>query len=598
MLRFEQGIEYISMVSQFKGRRAFDVAPPNSLRWYYDESIQNLLVSRNGGSYQPLGSSSDASAWNVPGDGVTDATDELLALIAKGDAITLEAGATYLVSRPLILQAGQILYGNGATIKRAAQVAATTTTTTITAAVTTTITVASAAGFVVGMGITVAQGGTASELVHTITAISGNQITVDTPYNQSFSGTTNVWQGQHLLKTATGVRVFDLTLDGNRAAWVGGTTRFQQTVDLALYGDRVVAERCRIINSPGEACTLFTGDYVSILNLSVLNANGNGVHLADCLHPVVEGCRIIAVNEDTTVGHADGCIIASNGVQDAVIHGNYCEDGICGIGSFDSALNSHVTITDNEIRACTGTALDLVTGINEATTNMVISGNRIYDSVKVHLSGVVSATLFPARVLFANNLLENTYMQVYRSNNVVIGGNIFNAPANTTNLMVEVHDCKGVAVHSNQIIGGDYAVWSDGSRSENLSVHHNTCTGQRSRAIQMNFAGAPNVGVRGNQIANAAGCAATYDGIAGRDECLIEGNQIRLAAGVAANAGINAIEGSRTRANTVIHGGATYSIRIPGGQTAATIVEDNYVTAAVSDGTGGVATVAGNRVIS
>jgi parallel beta helix pectate lyase-like protein len=540
----------------------------------------------------------EVSRTTVPSDGVQDAWDLLRHLLLTGKHLIMEPGKTYLVSRPLIMQPGQILFGNGATLKRAAQIPATTTITAITAFVTTTITVADASHFLVGMGITVSQGGVASELVHTIIAISGNQITVDTPFNVSYTGTTSVWQGYHLLKTVDDCRVFDLTLDGNRSNWVAGTTRFQQTADLALYGDRVVAERCRIVNSPGEACTLFTGDDVSVLGCFVNNANGNGIHLASCVHPVVSGCRVVGVNDDVTVGHADGCIISSNDVQDPTIVGNYCEDGICGVGSIDSAGNSHVTITDNTIRNCTGTGLDLVTGNNEATTNMVITGNRIYSSVKVSLQASVGATQFPARVLFANNLLEETYVQVYRSNNVVIHDNVLNGPTNVTNLAIEIHDCKDVVVHHNQINGFTYAVWTDGSRSENIAIDGNVCRGQQSRGIQANYAGGINVSVTRNVIMNAAGCAATYDGIVARDDCLVEGNQIKLAAAVAAHAGIYPKEGARVRANTILHGGATGSIIIDGGQTAATIVEDNYITMAVTDGTSGTATLAGNRVVT
>ncbi len=595
MLRFEQGQEHVSSFLQFRGGRVYDPSPAGALRLYFDQTAQNLLVSRDGGAYLPLTGSSDAAAWNVPGDGVTDATDALLALIARGDPITLEAGATYLVSRPLVLLPGQILHGNGATIKRANQIPPTTTTTAISSGVTAAITVASAANFRVGMGITIEQGGVYSPYPHIITSIVGNVITVDLPFVGVFTGTKNVYQGYHLIKTADDCAIRDLVIDGNRANW--SFYRFEQTTDIGIYGDRNRISECHIHDSAGEAVTVFAGDYPHFVSLFIDNTNGNGIHLAQTAYPLVAFCQVIGVNLDTSVGHADGCIIASNNVSDATIVGNYCQQGISGIGSFDSALNSHVTICDNTIRDCTGTGLDLVTGSDEATTNMVITGNRIYGSVKVALQGVFGATQFPGRTVFADNLLENTYLQVYRCNNVAVHDNIVNGPANVTNIAIEVFDCKDVSVHHNQLVGFDVGVTTDGSRSENIAIEQNILRGQRSRGLFSNFAGGVNVSIEQNRILNAAGCQSSYDAIIGRDECKIEGNQIRLAAGVAAHSGIYAKEGARVRANTVIHGGATASIITDGGQTAATIIEDNYISLAVTDNSG-AATLAGNRIIT
>ena len=98
--------------------------------------------------------------YGAVGDGVTDDTNALLAAFNAGYNIALTPGKTYLHRRTLQMNTnGTTLYGNGATLKRAAQ-ATSTTTTTITANVTTSITLASAANIQVNDQIVIEQGGT------------------------------------------------------------------------------------------------------------------------------------------------------------------------------------------------------------------------------------------------------------------------------------------------------------------------------------------------------------------------------------------------------------------------------------------------------
>jgi hypothetical protein len=97
-----------------------------------------------------------AKKFQVPTDG-TDATAALRGLLASGLNVSLEAGKTYLLSGPLSLAAaGQALFMNGATLKRAAQVS-TTITGSVTAGVTKVIPVTSVAGFAVGQTVSLTQ---------------------------------------------------------------------------------------------------------------------------------------------------------------------------------------------------------------------------------------------------------------------------------------------------------------------------------------------------------------------------------------------------------------------------------------------------------
>lgn len=116
--------------------------------------------------YQPIGAGGvDVFLYGAKGDGVTDDTFALQTALATGKAVQLRPNATYLVSGGLSFsQTGQVLYGNGATIKLAPQVVTTTTTSIDTEHSSQTITVDDASGLQVGSQVSVCVGATVSGL--------------------------------------------------------------------------------------------------------------------------------------------------------------------------------------------------------------------------------------------------------------------------------------------------------------------------------------------------------------------------------------------------------------------------------------------------
>jgi parallel beta-helix repeat protein len=101
-------------------------------------------------------------------------------------------------------------------------------------------------------------------------------------------------------------------------------------------GDRNIIHDCYVHDCQSEGIEV-GGVGVVVDNCTVLNCQGNGIHLFGAAAPkitrnYVKNCNLAG----TGPGHADGCIIASNTVGDAVISQNYVENGISGIASWDS----------------------------------------------------------------------------------------------------------------------------------------------------------------------------------------------------------------------------------------------------------------------
>src|SRR5207244_8621505 len=150
------------------------------------------------------------------GDGKTDDTLAIRKALATGLHLRFTRGKTYVYSGQLVLQPAQIIFGNGATLKRRAQVQ-TTTNSSVTAGQTKQIDVADASGLAVGMDITLKAGSNYDPNNRTITAINGNTVTVSSAFGINSSGAANVYSLSHGLYLLDDCRVYDLIMDGNRS---------------------------------------------------------------------------------------------------------------------------------------------------------------------------------------------------------------------------------------------------------------------------------------------------------------------------------------------------------------------------------------------
>src|SRR5262249_6777228 len=153
----------------------------------------------------------------------------------------------------------------------------TTTDTSITQGVTTQVTVASAAGFRVGMSVVFWQGSQpnlstwinlAPRVI--ITTINGNTLTLSKPIDCSFTGVTNMSLAFITLLMRDDCRVYDLNFDGNRANW-NLFSRWECVVELQNNGSRTLVQGVKITEAAGEGIDEGWGDDQTVRDCTLLN---------------------------------------------------------------------------------------------------------------------------------------------------------------------------------------------------------------------------------------------------------------------------------------------------------------------------------------
>lgn len=479
-----------------------------------------------------------------------------------GGTIALMPGVTYEISAELLPLARQKIFGNGAVIKKRAQIV-TTTTTAITANATLVITLTDASALRVGMQVAFAQQGVARTALNygttlsrtrKITAISGNTITLDgAPDISSASGATCFLAFASCNPLVSDVSVVDVTFDGNRANW--SYCRWEVIAE-ALTGSltvNVIYDRCRFQEFPGEGVTLY-GNAPIVDKCYFKSGSGNGVHFSGCIGARVTSNQFEDLNLDTSIGHPDGAVAWSLGHSDCHVIGNVMLRCMAGVGGLDQALSSHAIIALNTIRDCIWFGINLGGGISHITidtnhiyncgptsggtvvspsgfnagpdrggiyfenvsgTDIVVKGNKIAGcSVYMSLNtasrrtsvfdNIVDGSLLIAgdHAKFAGNLITGPF-KVAGSKNITISHNLIYAPGNTTDLMLSLYstaDYENVDVSHNGIVGGAYGISFGSSVTglRNVSVDHNNLYDQTTRGISVGNTVAALAGLRVN----------------------------------------------------------------------------------------------------
>ena len=523
------------------------------------------------------------------GNGTTDDTVALRQAIATGRHLRFTRGKTYIYSGNLGLQPGQIVWGNGAVLKRRNQVH-TTTSTTITKGQTKQIDVASTAGLLVGTDIAIDTPSGYDPNPRTIVSISGNTLTLNLPFSIDSFGTADVHTTCNGISVKDDCRVYDLVMDGNRANNSYGN--WETTHELHMQGLRSLVSGCLFKEISAEAIYLERDD-ITVTNCTILNCNGNGVHLAVSNRSTIHGLRVIGANLKPAVGHADGCIVLSSLVDGLTVKNCYLENAICGVASWDQTDNSNLTIVGNTIVGCSFAALEGLSPAQDAPVHIVIANNRVYDSVAFFVKGYHGAatTVFPSHVVFAGNYLRNTRVEIGSARHVTIAGNQIE-DSGTTAVQVSVSSSKHVLVRANTVTGGGLGVAVFGT-SENVLVEGNSLSRQADGAVFMPTAGLLNCQAVGNSISADSASAANYKGITVSGKEVARENVVSIARG---EAGILANGQSIVKDNVVRSGSATYRIRAPSGSSGV-LIKDNEVSAPVSNGGGAANVEAGTTLI-
>ena len=515
------------------------------------------------------------------GNGSADDTIAIKKAIQTGRDLSFTRGKTYLYSGMLVLQPGQVVYGNGATLKRRAQVS-TAVTSIVAAGETRTIEVAEPERLGVGMDIALRAGDRFDRNNRTIASIDGNRVTVSLPFGISATSGAQVTSSWHGIWFRDDCRVYDVVMDGNRANYDWAT--WDNTHEFHMQGVRSLASGCELRELPGEGIYL-ERDHIVVTDCALTNVNGNGLHLGASNRSLIDAVRVVNANLDPRMGHADGCVTLSAAVDHLTVRNCHLENGLSGVASWDQRDNSNLSILDNTIVACRTSALEGWCPATDAPFNVVIAGNRIYDSKSVFIKSTSAwseTTAFPNHIVFRGNYVRNTKIDVTGARHLVVSGNVVEDPGDRDTTAVSIEHTEHVVARGNQVAGGRYGIVVAGE-SNDVVVEGNTLAGQSHGAIALNTAGRPNCQVLGNSISADAGADPAYRGIAAGAKHLVRENTVSIESG---EAGIYAAAGALVKDNVVRAGAAAYSIRAAPGSSGV-LIKDNEVTAPVSNGGGG-----------
>jgi hypothetical protein len=551
--------------------------------------------------------------YGAKGNGTTDDTLALRAAIAAAGndrALIFPPGKTFILSGSLTPLQGQTWYCYGAKLKRADQVSVATATAITIGGPTRTVTVASTNGFYVGMDVTVFNGANYDPSSHRISAMTATTITMGTDFTVAFASGGTVVSSFSQISMGTSaprVRIFGGEWDGNKA----NNTLLQKwdlNKEIQIASDGGVIRDVYVHDAQSEGIYL-GGVNVIIDHARVEDCQGNGIHLSACEHPLVQNSKVKNCNlSGTATGHSDGCIIASNTVGDAKIVDCWVENGISGVGSFDSTDNSRMLVTGTTFTNFVTYAFEgsLPDGLD--VSELILAKNKFYNAGSLYFSNNGSDSTSASgtkNIILSENILSDTKIIATLARGMLMSGNII-TNSTTTAVVVQITDCRDLLATANQITGGGYGFYmqsanlpSGSTNNINVAINNNVLRNQQTAGIRFQTAGSLNCSAKNNTIIAQTGLVgASWDGILVKEDCTVEGNQIYAEAG--AN-GINmspSTTGGYARAirNTITVASSMASIKTAGGSTK-NIILQNLVSKAITDSGAPGNLVADNQTI-
>lgn len=492
------------------------------------------------------------------GDGVTDdsaAINSALSFLNGLGGGELRLKGTYLYSRPLIAGANTVIVGTGkAKLKRINEVK-----TTISANINTgssSVTVASVAGFSVGMAIRIFKSSYNDSNYNTnqltITDISGSTITFSGAVSQSFSTGDFLITASKGLQLADGCKVRCVVFDGNKA---NNTSFNRWDVHGECFGANSSAsysvEECSFINSAADAVITY-GKKVRVVGCRFMDINGNAIHFSDTDSCLVDSNFFENTNigDVSKIGHVGGAISFSDVNKNVIIVNNVIVNGLWAVGftygSTSSANHFNGVIKDNVIRNCRTGAIDLKsTTAGVRFDDVTIVGNKIYNSVIIEITSTAS-TVAKRKVVIKDNTIFNGKILVGYVEDVEISDNkIFNdvntpesslVADDTTSVCIQVSttNCNKIVIDRNHIYGGRYGIYvaGTGATTGQFSIRNNYVFKSYECGIRIFSSGAIyQWAVTGNYVGNETTALSTWDGISVVANAIIAFNFVFAQAG-------------------------------------------------------------------
>lgn len=229
----------------------------------------------------------------------------------------------------------------------------------------------------------------------------------------------------NLFALATRSILKGITIDGNRSSVTNPSWSSTTEITIRAYS---LVEDCTIIN--GNEAIICYGDWAVVRRCKISDCSGNGIHFSGGDHQRVENCRVVNTNilkrtGAGEMGHDDGCIIWSNLCNYTICKGNYCELGLSGFGSLDTADNSFAIIEDNYVKDCDYAIEAIQPTRSSLLRGLSLIGNTFENSNKVDIHESDSSHKIGdiKGIIIKGNRFINTGLQVTFTGGSIIDGN-------------------------------------------------------------------------------------------------------------------------------------------------------------------------------
>jgi hypothetical protein len=566
-------------------------------------------------------------AFGAVGDGVTDDTASLKAAIAAVGAdgtLVFTPGKTYVLTAMLVPLTGQTWSGYGAVLRRRDETVTHTSTPITTDTNPTSFVVDSTAGLAVGMEITVTTGRNDADgcwRPHNIVAIDQDthKVTVGGNFMKAFPGGGMVVTNHGLVfvtEEESDVKILGLELDGNRDH-NDTYLNWQTQGSIRALGDRSIVRDCYVHDSTSDG-VMIGGAGSIVSGNSIVTSGGNAIHLSGATgvqiaNNYLRDATLSITGTDDTTGpdHAEGLITFSSLISDTTISYNQMENGRTCVGGVGSADNSDITIVGNTCRGAVLYALEIVTTDlgdgTDALRNVVVEGNRFYDSGNVYLGkskpGGTPGTVGLANLTFTSNLLVNTPIYGIRLQGATLSNNDISVADAVA--PIALSSPQDVVVSNNRVVGGTYGIRLDVadaappgvlSNTSNVTVSGNVLTQQTKAGLYAEVEDGKafsNVAFQGNSIAVDSDAAADYTAIQGMNGLLVQSNSIAQSGGLYGItcagdllASPSGVPGTYVVENVITTNPSVPSVKVYGGHFG-NVIHDNSVVAPMSIGSAG-----------
>lgn len=347
------------------------------------------------------------------------------------------------------------------------------------------------------------------------------------------------------------IYIDDVIFDGNRANQ-SKAMWWDIANDIWACCDNLRVRGCKFINSMGDSI-VFSGYGAKINDNYFSTLSGNATHPSDwdgsngCVDAVISRNYAKTTNIDLTIGHATGCYTFSNNCLGIVYSDNNIDgSGSWGVGGGFNSTDAEASAVGNIIRNCTRGAFQVSGGAKFTfSANVVTNCGEDTPSGQISVSCIESTS---EQVSISGNAFRNSPLIIRGScKNVAVSGNAFKeTAAQGSNWKIASLYCvsRGEAAITGNVFEYDAAA-STNMDAIYLNGATNVVVGANriarySRGIRMN-GNVVNSLISGNHITDCYNENIQFNAGSSQDNIAIRGNHCTHNAGATVASGCSCI---------------------------------------------------------